>query len=152
MKHSFLLDENLLYHSIKGVDLFGNLDLSSTQLVVLIAQNCHSIRYNAFLLGRYRHHLSTLKNEKSKILDPIFFERLFFGNSLKAVREDAKPPHLPSSAHIPNEDIDVVRAALVSHPKFITNDPDLMAAINSCQQLHLTALTPQEAMQFASET
>jgi hypothetical protein len=152
VKYSFLLDENLLYHSIKGVDLYGNLDLSSTQLVVLIAQNCHSIRYNPFLLARYRHHLSILKNEKSKILDPVFFERLFFGNSLKAVREDAEPPQLPVNAHIPNEDIDVVRAALISHPKFISNDPELREAINACQQLHLTALTPQDAMQFASQT
>jgi hypothetical protein len=152
VKHSFLLDENLFYHSVKGVDLYGNLDLSSTQLVVLIAQNCHSIRYNTFLLGRYRHHLSILKNEKSKILDPVFFERLFFGNSLKAVREDAEPPKLPANARIPNEDVDVVRAALVSHPKFISNDPELREAINGCQQLHLTALTPQDAMQFASET
>jgi hypothetical protein len=151
VKHSFLLDENILYHSIKGVDLYGNLDLSSAQLVVLIARNCHSIRYNAFLLGRYRHHLSILKNEKSKILDPIFFERLFFGNSLKAVSENAVPPQLPASAHIPNEDIDVVRAALVSHPKFITNDPELREAINSCQQLHLAAMNSQQAMQFASE-
>ncbi len=152
MKHSFLLDENLLYRSIQGVDPNGELGLASMHLVLLIAQNCHSIRYNSFLLTRYMHHLSILKNEKSKILDPLFFHRLFFGNSLKAVMEHAEPPPLPSSARIPNEDIDVVRAALVSHPKFITNDPDLMEAINSCQQLHLTALTPQQAMQFASQT
>jgi hypothetical protein len=84
-------------------------------------------------------------------LEPAFFERLFFGNSLKAVMEDDEPPPLPASAHIPNEDIDVVRAALVSHPKFITNDPELMDAINGCQSLHLMALTPRQAMQFASE-
>jgi hypothetical protein len=46
---------------------------------------------------------------------------------------------------------DVVRAGLISHPKFVTNDPVLGGAINSCQALHLTALTPQEAVQFASE-
>jgi hypothetical protein len=121
------------------------------ELVVLIARNCHHICYNSFLLGRYRLHLAALRNERSRLLEPAFFERLFFGNSLKAVREEAEPPHLPASAHIPNEDIDVVRAALVSHPKFITNDPELMDAINDCQQLHLTALTPQQAMPFASD-
>lgn len=152
MKHSFLLDENILYHSIKGVDLYGNQDLAAMELVVLIARNCHSIRYNSFLLERYRHHLAALKNEPSRLLEPAFFERLFFGNSLKAVREDADPPRLPASAKIPNEDIGVVRAALVSHPKFITNDPELMEAIKGCQQLQLIALNPQQAMQFASET
>jgi hypothetical protein len=152
VKHSFLLDENILYHSIKGVDLYGNQDLTAMELVVLIARNCHHICYNSFLLGKYRLHLAALRNQPSKLLEPAFFERLFFGNSLKAVREDAEPPHLPASAHIPHEDIDVVRAALVSHPKFITNDPELMEAINGCQQLHLTVLTPQQAMQFASET
>jgi hypothetical protein len=152
VKHSFLLDENILYHSIKGVDLNGNQDLTAMELVVLIARNCHHIRYNSFLLGRYRLHLAALRNEPSRLLEPAFFERLFFGNSLKAVREDAVPPHLPASAHIPNEDVDVVRAALVSHPKFITNDPKLTAAINGCEHLHLTVLTPQQAMQYASET
>lgn len=149
MKHSFLLDENILYHSIKGVDLYGNRDLSAMELVVLIARNCHHIRYNSFLLGRYRAHLAALRNEPTRLLEPAFFEILFFENSLKAVREDAEPPDLPASAHIPSEDIDVVRAALVSHPKFITNDPELREAINGCQQLHLTALTPQQAMEFA---
>jgi hypothetical protein len=152
VKHSFLLDENIFHHSIKGVDLHGNLDLTAMELVVLIARNCHHICYNSFLLGRYRRHLAALKNEPSRLLEPAFFERLFFGNSLKAVREDAQPPHLPASANIPNEDIDVVRAALISHPKFITNDPDLREAINGCEQLHLIALTPHQAMQFASET
>jgi hypothetical protein len=152
VKHSFLLDENILYHSIKGVDLNGNLDLTAMELVVLIAKNCHSIRYNAFLLGRYRNHLANLKNEPQKFLQPAFFETFFFGNSLKAVREDANPPHLPTSANIPNEDIDVVRAALISRPKFVTNDPDLRDAINACQALHLTAITPAQAVQFASET
>jgi len=152
VKHSFLLDENILYHSIKGVDLYGNLDLSAMELVVLIARNCHHIRYNSFLLGRYKAHLAALRNEPARLLEPAFFERLFFGNSLKAVREDVEPPHLPANAHIPNEDIDVVRAALVSHPKFVTNDPALTEAITGCQHLHLTVLTPQQAMQFASQT
>jgi hypothetical protein len=152
VKHSFLLDENILYHSIKGVDPYGNSDLVSMELVVRIARNCHHIRYNPFLLERYRHHLSALKNERWRLLEPAFFERLFFGNSLKAVREDAVPPPLPASAQIPNEDINVVRAALISHPKFITNDLKLLASINACQPLHLTALTPQQALQFASDT
>jgi len=89
VKHSFLLDENILYRSIQGVDPNGEFDLASMHLVLLIAQNCHSIRYNSFLLTRYMHHLSILKNEKSKMLDPLFFHRLFFGNSLKAFMEHA---------------------------------------------------------------
>jgi hypothetical protein len=152
VKHSFLLDENILYHSIKGIDLQGNQDLAAMELVVRIARNCHSIRYNRFLLGRYTNHLNTLKNDPANILNPLFFQRHFFANSLKAIREDAEPPHLPSSANIPNEDVDVVRAALISHPKFITNDPELKQAILKCEQLHLTALSPGEAIQYALET
>jgi hypothetical protein len=149
VKHTFLLDENILYHSIKGTDLHGNLDLTAMELVFLIAKNCHSIRYNAFLLERYRRHLAGLRNEPLKLLEPAFFERLLFGNSSKAVREDMNPPRLPASAQIPNEDIEVVRAALISHPKFVTNDPDLRNAINACEALHLTALTPAAALPFA---
>jgi len=152
VKHSFLLDENILYHSIKGVDLYGNPDLTAMQLLVMIATNCHSIRYNAYLLARYRHHLAALRDEPSKVLQPVFFQRFFFGNSVKAVMEDADPPPLPKNANIPNEDIDVVRAALISRPKFVTNDPDLRNAINACQALYLTAITPAQAVQLASET
>ncbi len=152
MKHSFLLDENILHHSIKGVDLHGNPDLAAMELVVLIARNCHSIRYNRFLLGRYTNHLRALRNERARILDPVFFERHFFANSAKAVLENVEPPRLPSSAKIPNEDTDVVRAALISHPKFITNDPTLRRAITDCAHLHLTALTPEEAIPFALDS
>lgn len=151
MKHSFLLDENIFYHAIKGTDLLGNEDLSAMDLVVNIARNCHSIRYNTFLLSRYNVHLERLAREPARVLQPLFFHRHFFANSLKAVREDAQPPNLPSSARIPNEDIDVVRAALISHPRFITNDPKLKHAINECEQLHLTALTPTEAMDLARD-
>ena len=152
MKHSFLLDENIFYLSIKGVDVHDQPDLTAIQLVTSIAKNCHSIRYNAFLLTRYRHHLALLKKEPSRLLQPVFFERLFFGNSAKAVQEFTDPPDLPANAQIPNEDIDVVRAALVSHPKFITSDTKLRDAINACEHLHLTAMNPSEAMVFASET
>lgn len=152
MKHSFLLDENIFYHSIKGTDLHGNPDLAAMQLVVLIATKCHSIRYNRFLLERYLGHLSSLANDRTKLLEPVFFQRHFFSNPLKAVIETAAPPHLPKNANIPNEDKDVVRAALVSHPKFVTNDPTLQRAINDCEALHLVALTPLQAMEFASET
>jgi hypothetical protein len=152
VKHSFLLDENIFYLSIKGVDLRGNSDLTAMQLVTTIAQNCHSIRYNSFLLTRYRHHLGLLRNEPSRLLQPVFFERLFFGNSAKAVQEFSQPPALPASARIPNEDKDVVRAALISHPKFITSDPTLRDAINTCQHLHLRAMNPTEAMLFARDT
>jgi hypothetical protein len=152
VKHSFLLDENILFHSIKGTDLHGNPDLTAMRLVILIATNCHSIRYNSVLLERYRHQLAKLKNERSKYLEPTFFYRFFFGNSLKAVMEDAEPPHLPQNAKIPDDDIPIVRAALISHPKLVTNDPTLMDAVNACEHLHLTALTPEQAMPFAAET
>jgi hypothetical protein len=152
VKHSFLLDENILFHSIKGTDLHGNDDLTAMRLVVLIATGCHHICYNSTLLDRYRRQLEKLKNERVGGLEPTFFYRFLFGNSLKAVMEYAPPPQLPSSAKIPDDDIPVVRAALVSHPKLVTNDPKLMKAVNACEQLHLTALDPAEAMRYATET
>ena len=152
MKHRFLLDENILFHSIRGTDLHGNDDLTATRLVVLIATGCHHICYNSTLLERYRKQLAKLKHERANGLEPTFFFRFFFGNSLKAVMEDVDPPALPKSAKIPDDDIEIVRAALISHPKLVTNDPKLMKAVNACEQLHLTALDPAEAMRYATET
>jgi hypothetical protein len=73
-------------------------------------------------------------------------------NAQKLVHEGEEPPALPSNCNIPTEDINVVRAALISHPKLVTADVDLMTAVNGCEALHLQAISPAEAIILASDT
>ena len=152
MKYRFLLDENVLHHAIRGVDEHNSLDLTAAQLVLLIARNCHRVLLNRFLHARYQDHLKALERTRSGVLQPIFLLSQFVNNSAKVVWESDDPPNLPGSANIPAEDVEVVRAALISHPLFVTSDQKLREAINTCPALHLTALTPAEAIARAQES
>jgi hypothetical protein len=152
MKHHFLLDENIFHHAIKGVDRNDRPDLTCTKLVLQIASNCHRIILNGFLRERYRVHLRGLMTHRPGVLQPLFVLNELVLNSLKVVNELDQPPMLPSSCDVPAEDIEVVRAALISHPKFVTSDHKLMAAINRCEALHLRALSPSEAIILAADT
>jgi hypothetical protein len=97
-------------------------------------------------------HLNNLQRDRSGVLQPVFVLTQLVKNSLKIVWEYENPPALPLGSSIPAEDIDVVRAALISHPKFITADRELREAINSCEALHLTAIHPAEALILAQDS
>ena len=151
MKHRFLLDENILYHAIKGVDKHDNPDLTCAELMLLIARNCHTITLNRFLQRRYAVHMKELERVNAGVLQPIFLLRELIHNADKVVMEYDDPPALPEHSQIPREDIDVVRAALISHPIFVTAEDDLREAISKCEALHLRAMRPTEALDLARE-
>lgn len=152
MKYHFLLDENVLHHAVKGVDAQNNTDFTAAQLVLLIGQNCHRIVVNGFLHGRYLAHIKDLEASKSGVLQPLFFLKELIRNSAKVVWEHQDPPQLPNCPGIPREDADMVRAALVSRPVFVTAEANLKSAINECEALHLRAVDPAEAIPLARET
>ncbi len=152
MKRRFLLDENVIHHAIKGVDEHDNRDLTSAELVLLIARNCHSITLNRFLHDRYVVHIRNLQAVKSGVLQPVFMLNQLVLNPTKAVWEHDNPPGLPEGCDIPAEDVDVVRSALISHPIFVSADENLRRAINNCEALHLQAVAPHEALKTAQET
>jgi hypothetical protein len=151
MRRHFLLDENILYHAIKGVNEHNEFDLASLELVVKIAANCHSIILNAFLEARYNSHLNQLRTDRSTILQPLFFVNTFMKNRAKTVWQDAPLPRIPNSCEIPAEDTDIVRSALVTHPVVVSNDEDLREAINGCEALNLRALSARDALELANE-
>ncbi len=146
-----MLDEIILHQAIKGVDRDNNADFTCAHLLVLIARNCHSIVLNQFLRTRYLAHIGKLKGVKSGALQPLFVLNNLVLNSQKAVWQFENPPGLPSGCRIPSEDVDVVRAALISHPVFVTDDEDLKVAIDNCEALHLRAMFPPEALLLAGE-
>ena len=152
MKHRFLLDENILHHAIKGVDKHDNEDFSAAYLVLFIASNCHTIVLNDFLQRRYNVHLKQLATVKSGILQPIFVLKQMVFNASKVARENDVPPDLPANCQIPAEDVDVVKAALISHPIIVTADDDLRLAVNACEALHLRAMDPVAALELAHDT
>ena len=152
MKHRFLLDENILHHGIKGVDRNDNPDSTATSLLRLIAKNCHRIVLNPELLDRYNIQLKKLQRERAPALEPAFFLRELLHKSEKRTVEYTDPPSIPAGIAIPNEDIPVVRAALVSQPLFVTADEELSESIKRQPALGLQVLSAKEAIPLARET
>jgi len=153
VKHRFLLDENILYHAVKGVDRRDNPDLTATELVRTISRNCHGIVVNAGeLMSRYYRHIQQLFKVRSPALEPVFLLREILLKPEKCELEYIDPPELPPDARIrQREDIHVIRAALVSRPVIVSAEPALVEDINSQPALALIALTAQEALQLALE-
>ena len=153
MKKKFLLDENILYEAIKGVDLHGRPDPTSTDLVRLIRENCHSIVLDRELAGRYLHHLSRLQEEPVRKMEPLdFLKEFVLLNSAKRTWESTKGVAVPPEARIPKEDIHIVRLAMVSSALVVTSERELRDAINAFPAFGLSALAPNAAIAPASET
>lgn len=152
MKHRFLLDENILHHGIKGVDRHDNPDSTATSLLRLIAKNCHRIVLNPELLDRYKVQLKKLERERAPALEPAFFLRELLHKSEKRTLEYDDPPELPPGLILPQEDVPVVRAALLSKPLVVTADEELSESINNQAIFGLRAISAEEALPFANET
>ena len=151
MKHIFLLDENILYHAIKGVDQHENPDTTATEFVLLVARNCHRIWLNHELAARYWHHLSGLTRHHAPALEPVQFMTQFMKNSAKVHEGYGDPLELPTDVKVPAEDVIIVRAALLSNAVIVTADNELELAVNSQPKLGVRALKPRQAIELAKE-
>src|SRR5579863_2500519 len=152
MKHKFLLDIMVLYHGIKGVDDHDNPDSTSTDLLRLIRENCHTILVDRTLADKYLSHIKELFRQPSHLTEASLFITEFLANSAKMKREELDPPQMPGGAKVPPEDEYVVRAALISHPFVVTSEERLRNAINKFSGFGLKAITPAEALELAKDT
>lgn len=151
MKYRFLLDLNVLYFAIKGVDERGMSDPTASELVRLIRANCHSIVVDRTLADTYWRHTKELLRQPRLQTQISLFITEFLANSLKMVREESDPPELPAGIKLPPEDRYVVRAALISRPLVVTAEERLRKAINNQPELGVRAITPAEALKLARD-
>ena len=152
MKHRFLLDLNIIYHAVRGVDRHNNPDGTCADLLRLIGQNCHKIVVNEYLLGEYLKRLEELFNTKAPALPPIYFVQQLLFKAEKFSQETGELPAIPLGVALPREDVEIVRSALVSLPVLVAADGDLCNAVNENQILGLRAMTPEMALDLARET
>jgi hypothetical protein len=153
VKHEFLLDENIVILAAKGEDDHHNPDLTATNLVDLIARNCHRITMSVALWRRYWLHLKALEGRKEHSIQQFvaFFVTQLMWNSAKAVFDYAELEDLPEGAGIPRKDVDIVRSALRSkpYPRIVTTDQPLTEAVNASPELGLTIVGPSDALRLA---
>jgi hypothetical protein len=152
LKHRFLLDLNIIYHAVRGVDKHDNPDQSCAELVRLIGQNCHKIVVNAYLFGEYLARLKELYLTKAPALPPIYFVQQLLFKAEKFSQEMGPLPAIPPSVEIPREDIEIVRSALVSRPILVAADEQLCDAVNKSAVLGLQAMAPADALELARDT
>ncbi len=149
MRHKFLLDVNILHHAVRGVDEHDRPDGTAADLIGAIVRICHTLTIHESLLRKYWSDLQELFTVRSPHLEPLFFVNQIIRRPDKRILEYEPLPELPPGVTIPAEDVEVVRAALISRPIIVSADGELREAIKGCPVLGLTAYTPKEALEFA---
>ncbi len=156
MKHEFVLDENILYLGIRGVNEKGDFDTTTTKLLALIVKNCHRILVDRELNRRYAEHLKTLeKISKEAIPGMDMLIRNLLYNSDKISRYFITLDPIPDEDRMPRKDIHVVRAGYHFKAKIVTVDKKLAQAISSSSSMKkekIIVLRPEEAIELAEET
>ena len=151
MKYRFLLDLNLVYHAVRGVDKYDNPDTSCAELLLLIGQNCHKVVFNEYLVGEYLKRLDELFQARAAALQPIDFVKQLLSKAEKFIQEAGDLPPILTEVQIPQEGVEIVKSALVSRPIIVTADEGLCAALNNSDNLGLQAKTPEAALILARE-
>ena len=151
MKHRFLLDLNIIYHAVRGVDEHDQPDATCAELLRLIGQNCHKIVVNEYLFGEYLRRLKELFQTKAPALPPIDFVQQLLFKADKFVQETGELPAIPPNVELPREDIEIVRSTLVSQPILVAADEELRTAVNSSPILGVRAVPPAEAIVLAHD-
>jgi hypothetical protein len=146
----FLLDENILYHAIRGVDQHDRPDDTATRLVLTIVEICHSLVIHNEVMVRYLRILGKLKRERAPHLPPGYFFNQLLKRADKRSFEYEDLPALPEGCgDIPRKDEYLVRAALISRPLLVTADEPLYDAVRGHPELRIEVLRPREALQRA---
>jgi hypothetical protein len=159
MKHTFLLDENIIYLGIRGVNKHNKQDPSASEFLTLLAQNCHRIVVDKEINRRILDHLSRIQREKDTWPIPYFglFLIQIFHNSEKFIRKFEETPPLINEekvAHLVRKDIHILRAANYFNAIIVTEDDDLIRIVTTdknLKKLGLRALKVKDAICLAKE-
>ena len=157
MKHTFVLDENILYLGIRGIDEKGNPDTATQKLLLLIQKNCHKVIVDKELNRRYRKHLKRLEGISSH--EPVIpgienLIRNLLQNNDKVIWHFSHLGSAPDEETMPRKDIHVVRAGYHFQAAIVTVDEELAQALSSSVSLKnegVTVLHPQEAIHMVEE-
>ena len=154
MRQTFLLDENIIYHAIRGVDRHDQPDTTAAELLKAIRVICHLIFVHPTLIEKYQKALKKMREDPPRHQEANDFLKQFLYNDLKRVLNYGELPPLPDAAReppaVPREDEEIVQAALISNPIVVTDEPGLEDSVNAHHDiLGLTAMDAGEALVFA---
>ena len=151
MKHKFVMDENTVVSAYNLEDDQGKQDFTCAQLWLNIAQNCHRIALNDYLLEKYRKKTTHAQNPGLKIVRIIQY---LMTNSNKN-EFLAYSPAYDWTSNLPSDDASIVLLAIQSGSVLVTSDLRLKAKLASLsypQVKSLKVLSPKDAVPLTLAT
>ncbi|MDD5472933.1 MAG: hypothetical protein PHU34_02170 [Candidatus Methanoperedens sp.] len=159
MKYKFVVDENIFYCAIRGVDEYDKKDTSSARFLAYLLQNCHKICLDKKCNKRFEKTIQIKLGKISKT-EPVLPEiDLLIQNivhtSEKITRDFSNGGQFTDDERIPRKDLYLARCANQFSAKIVTLDRDFREAVNaheSLKQNGVEAVHPKDAIKFVTET
>src|SRR5574341_2257140 len=108
MKYKFIVDENIFYCAIRGVDEHNNNDNSSARFLALLLKNCHKIYFDKECNRLFEKTIQNKLGNMSKTEPIIPGVDLLIQNivhtSEKIIRDFSNSPQFPHEEDIPRKD------------------------------------------------
>lgn len=158
MKHNFIVDENIFYCAIHGVDEYNDIDTSSARFLTYLLKNCHKIcldeKYNKQFEKTIRIKLGNISKTEPILPGIDILIQEIVHTSEKMMRDFSNSGEFPDDEKIPHKDLYIARCANHFSAKVITLDGDLKDAINAnpfLKEKGIEALRPEDAIPLAFE-
>jgi len=153
MKHKFIVDENIFYCAIRGVDEYDNRDTSSARFLAYLLKNCHKICLDRECNKRFEKTIQTKLGNISKT-EPVLPEidlmiQNIIHTSEKIIRDFSNSGEFPDDEKIPRKDLYLARCANYFSAKVVTLDMEFRGAINAnsfLKERGIEALDPKNAI------
>jgi len=134
MKRRFILDENMLYYSLRFKDEHNRRIREASKFISLVWEKCHIIVLDAELLKRYSRHLTRILRNREDfdiVEQAVNTIKQFYLFCEKRIIENELIGEIPDEDQYPHEDIHIVRLAASQNVDVITIDQTLEDSINA---------------------
>lgn len=158
MKYKFIVDENIFYCAVRGVDEHDKKDISSARFLVYLLKNCHRIYLDKKCNSRFQKSILTKIQRISKTepvlpgMDLLIQEIIHTSGKINWDYSDS--PQFSEEKNIPRKDLYIARCANHFSARIVTLDREFMEKINDHAYLRskgVTAIRPEEAITLVLE-
>ncbi len=158
MKYKFIVDENIFYCAVRGVDEYNEKDTSSARFLAYLLENCHKIFLDRECNSRFQKIICA-KIQRISITEPVLpgidlLIQDIIHTSEKIIRDFSESPQFPEEEKMPRKDLYIARCANHFSAKIVTLDKEFSEKINKHAYLRnkgVTALKPKEAITLVME-
>ncbi len=159
MKHTFIVDHNVVQFAVAGTNDQEDDDLTCAAVIRAIAKNCHRVPKTEAI---HQRQLSKLAVEQSRSSFPLagIMANVWRGVLQNAVKspwvQEADLPDLDAECRqqVKKDDHDFLQLAIHQQAPLITTDGPLQAAIaqlGAAREWDWKAIPPDEALPIAEE-